>query len=432
MDVPPRMLSGPDRSAERVVRPRRALRAGVTQVVAAALGLVLGLTLPAIDGGYRVTADRAVDVLKVAGLGVLSVATLFFSLLFLVVQWAAGNFSHRLVLFRSDPSVWRVFALVVGVLVFSVTATLAIGSDRTTSVAVPVTALVLSAGALVLVRRLLLNALRSIQLAHVLTDVRDRGRAVLRAMYPPTGGAGGAGRDGAEGGTDGGTADGADEGSEAGRLPVVTSTVTWTAGSALVAQVDVSRLVRTAARAEAVVVLKVPVGAPVYPGDVVAEVRGGRAPGAEVLRAVVPGVERVFHQDPALAFRLLSDIGLRALSPAVNDPATAVQVLDAVEDLFRLIADADLGARSIADESGAVRVVLCQPAWEELLRVGFDDLCRAASEAPMVLARAHELLDHVKAVAREERLASLDERLAWVEQEFSGRHPAFLWGAGDR
>ncbi|MFJ9825151.1 DUF2254 family protein [Streptomyces sp. NPDC101160] len=417
MDVPPRMLFGPDRSAERVVRPRRALRAGVAQVVAAALGLVLGLTLPAIDGGYRVTADRTVDVLKVAGVGVLSVATLFFSLLFLVVQWAAGNFSHRLVLFRSDPSVWRVFALVVGVLVFSVTATLAVGSERTTSVAVPVTALVLSAGALVLVRRLLLNALRSIQLAHVLTDVRERGRAVLRAIYPPTGGGAGSGeRDGAA----------------AGRLPAVTSTVAWTAGSALVAQVDVLRLVRTAARAEAVVVLTVPVGAPVYPGDVVAEVRGGRAPEAEVLRAVVPGTERAFHQDPGLAFRLLSDIGLRALSPAVNDPATAVQVLDAVEDLLRLIADADLGARSIADESGAVRVVMSLPSWEELLRVGFDELCRAASDAPMVLERAHELLVRVKAVAREERLASLDERLAWVEQEFSGRHPAFLWGAGDR
>ncbi|MGW4163418.1 DUF2254 family protein [Streptomyces sp. NPDC004788] len=421
MDVPPRMLFGPDRSAERVVRPRRALRAGVTQVVAAALGLVLGLTLPAIDGGYRVTADRAVDVLKVAGVGVLSVATLFFSLLFLVVQWAAGNFSHRLVLFRSDPSVWRVFALVVGVLVFSVTATLAVGSERTTSVAVPVTALVSSAGALVLVRRLLLNALRSIQLAHVLTDVRERGRAVLRAVYPPTGGAGGGERDGAAAGR-----------LPAGRLPAVTSTVAWTAGSALVAQVDVVRLVRTAARAEAVVVLTVPVGAPVYPGDVVAEVRGGRAAEAEVLRAVVPGTERVFHQDPGLAFRLLSDIGLRALSPAVNDPATAVQVLDAVEDLLRLIAHADLGARSIADESGAVRVVMSLPTWEELLRVGFDELCRAASDAPMVLARAHELLVRVKAVARAERLASLDERLAWVEQEFSARHPAFLWAAGDR
>ncbi|MFF0753049.1 DUF2254 family protein [Streptomyces sp. NPDC004267] len=415
------MPFGPDRSAERVARPRRALRAGVAQVVAAGVGLALGLTLPAIDGGYQVTAERAVDVLKVAGVGVLSVATLFFSLLFLVVQWAAGNFSHRLVLFRDDPSVWRVFALVVGVLVFSVTATLAVGSDRTTSVAVPVTALVLSAAALVLVRRLLLDALRSIQLANVLADVRERGRTVLRSLFLPANGTGGAGGGGAPGE----------------RLPAVTSAVAWAAGSALVAQVDVVRLARTAARAEAVVVLTVPVGAPVYPGDVVAEIRGGSAPAAqaltaEVLEAVVPGTERVFHQDPALAFRLLSDIGLRALSPAINDPATAVQVLDAVEDLLRMVAGTELGARSVADGAGAVRVVLALPSWEELLRVGFDDLCRAASDAPMVLARARELLVRVREVALEERRPALEERLVWVEREFAGRHPAFLWGAAGR
>ncbi|WP_280670741.1 MULTISPECIES: DUF2254 family protein [unclassified Kitasatospora] len=45
--------------------------------------------------------------------------------------------------------------------------------------------------------------------------------------------------------------------------------------------------------------------------------------------AIVSGQERTFHQDPAFALRLLADPGLRALSSAVNDPATAVQVLDA-------------------------------------------------------------------------------------------------------
>ncbi|MEU9702848.1 DUF2254 family protein [Streptomyces sp. NPDC047981] len=417
MDAPP-MLFGPDRSADRVVRPRRALRAGVTQVVAAAVGFVLGLLLPEIDGGYQVAAERVVDVLKVVGLGVLSVATLIFSVLFLVVQWAAGNFSHRLQLFRTDPMVWRLFALVVGVLAFSVTATLAIGTHRTASVAVPATALVLAATALVQVRRLQLRALRSIQLAHVLADLRDRGREVLRAMYPlPDGG------------------DGHDvvPGSGPARpLPDVTSTVVWAGDTTLVAQVDWLRLVRVAERADAVVVVKVPVGTTLYAGDAVAQVCGGSVPDAEVLRAVVGDMERTFHQDPSLAFRLLADIGLRALSPAINDPATAVQVLDAVEDLLRPLAGAELGDRSIADATGAVRVVMRLPPWEDFLRTGFDDVCRAASDAPMVLSRARHLLLRVREVAREERRPDLEERLAWVDAELSVRHPAFLRGAADR
>ncbi|MER5207743.1 DUF2254 family protein [Streptomyces sp. NPDC002825] len=415
MDAPPTMLFGPDRSAERVVRPRRALRAGSAQVVAAAVGLALGLVLPGIDGGYQVSALRAVDVLKVIGVGVLSVTTLVFSLLFLVVQWAAGNFSHRLVLFRTDPVVWRVFALVVGLLVFSATATLAVGSRRTVSVAVPTSALLLTGVALVLVRRLQLNALRSIQLAHVLNDVRERGRKVLLALYPPPEHAGDAGPDA------GGTR----------RLPEVTSTVVWADDTVLVSQVDLLRLVRAATRTDAVVVLKVRVGTTLHPGDVVAEVRGGRVPDAEVLRAVVGEVERTFHQDPTFAFRLLSDIGLRALSPAINDPATAVQVLDSVEGLLRLIASADLGDRSIADDGGAVRVVMRLPSWEDFLRVGLDDLCRAASDAPMVLSHAGALLGRLRTRAQPGRRPSLDERRAWVEQELAARHPAFLRGAAE-
>ncbi|MFI8763407.1 DUF2254 family protein [Streptomyces sp. NPDC053792] len=416
MDAPSTMLFGPDRSAERVVRPRRALRAGAAQVTAAAVGLALGLALPQISGGYQVTALRAVDVLKVMGVGVLSVATLIFSLLFLVVQWAAGNFSHRLVLFRYDPVVWRVFALVVGILVFSVTATLAIGSHRTVSVAVPITALVLSGAAIVLARRLQLIALRSIQLSHVLADVRERGLDVLQALYPSAGRVDGATRD------DGG----------ARHLPEVTSTAVWAGDTVLVTQVDLLRLVRFARRADAVVVLKVPVGTTLYPGDVVAEVRGGPVPDSDVLATVIGGLERTFHQDPTLAFRLLSDIGLRALSPAIHDPATAVQVLDAVEGLLRLIASADLGDRTIADGAGAVRVVMRLPSWEDYLRVGFDDLCRAASDAPMVLSRARQLLDRLRATAQQRRHRSLEERLAWVDEELTARHPPFLRDAAGR
>jgi hypothetical protein len=57
-------------------------------------------------------------------------------------------------------------------------------------------------------------------------------------------------------------------------------------------------------------------------------------PDEAVLRGLVTGQERTFHQDPLFAFRLLADIGLRALSPAVNDPATAVQVLDTMQSIL--------------------------------------------------------------------------------------------------
>ena len=72
------------------------------------------------------------------------------------------------------------------------------------------------------------------------------------------------------------------------------------------------------------------------------------------------GQERTFRQDPLFTFRLLADIGLRALSPDVNDPATAVQVLDTVESLLLPLAPRDLDVAEVADDTGTVRVVLAQ------------------------------------------------------------------------
>jgi hypothetical protein len=66
------------------------------------------------------------------------------------------------------------------------------------------------------------------------------------------------------------------------------------------------------------------------------------APDDEILEALGFGPERTFEQDPALALRVLADIALRALSPAVNDPTTAVQTLDAIDGLLRVLVRRDL------------------------------------------------------------------------------------------
>ena len=61
----------------------------------------------------------------------------------------------------------------------------------------------------------------------------------------------------------------------------------------------------------------------------VIEVYGRSAPRPEALLGCMAfGVERTIEQDPGFALRILVDIAIRALSPAVNDPTTAVQLLE--------------------------------------------------------------------------------------------------------
>ena len=54
------------------------------------------------------------------------------------------------------------------------------------------------------------------------------------------------------------------------------------------------------------------------------------------------GVERTIEQDPAFAVRIMVDIAIKALSPAVNDPTTAVQVINHLGETLREIGPTDV------------------------------------------------------------------------------------------
>lgn len=411
MYAPPTAPFGPHRLAERVVRPRRQLRAGLTQLLCVGVGVALGLTLPRIGGGPQVDSTRAVEVLGFVGITVVGVASVIFSLLFLVAQWASGNFSPRLTLFRTDPMVWRTFAFVIGLFAYAICATLTIGKHPQTSVAVPIATAVLAVAALTLVRDLQLRAFQSIQLAHVLAVTTDRARKVAEAFFP----------DAADSGWD--TANQPSQKADPVPLPVVRTAVAWPGWTTTIQQLDISALVTSARDADAVVEMTVRVGTVVQHDDVVAQIHGTDLAPGEVLAAIIAGRERTFHQDPEFAIRLLADIGLRALSPAVNDPATAVQVLDALDGLLRRSATARLDARSVTDEHGAVRVILRLPTWLDFVRISLDDLCRAALDSPMVLLRARALLSGLLKIAAPDRRAPVAARLAWIEDELAARHP---------
>ena len=71
---------------------------------------------------------------------------------------------------------------------------------------------------------------------------------------------------------------------------------------------------------------------------------------------------------------MLADIGLRGLSPAVNDRPTAVEALDAIDSLLRPLAARDLDIGRIWDEHGTLRVVVPMPAWEDFVAVALDEL----------------------------------------------------------
>ena len=384
-------------------RPRRRMRAGLVQLLCALAGLGLGLLLPRITFESTVASSRVTDALVAVGFGVLGLVTVIFSLLFLVVQWAFTSLSPRLTLFRDDPIVWRTFAFAVGVFVFSVTTALVIGDQQKVSVIVPAAEMAAVLAALVLIRTLQTKAFASIQLAPTLAAIAGQGRGILDDLYPrpyP------AGRP------------------PAAPLPPRRRAVLWPNRQAILQQLDLGRLLHVAGGA--VIVLRAGVGDTLQQGAPVADLHGGEVADAAVLAGLVTGPERTFGQDPLFAFRLLADIGLRALSPAVNDPATAVQVLDTTESLLQVLVSRDLDVAEVADDAGTVRVVLALPSWDDYLRTALDDLLESAAQSPMVLLRARALLTTLLTAAPPARQPPITRRLQRAEQLGAGNFP-LIW-----
>ena len=395
-----RAATGPD---SRFTRRRHRLRAGLTQLLFVAAGLVAGIFVPKITVSPLVSSGKIVDLLFTAAVTVISLVTVIYSLLFVVVQWVSGAFSMRLALFRDDPIVWRAFAYAIGLFVFCFTAAFAIGNDQKVSVIVPVLALVLVVGALAFMRVLQTRAFVSMLLAPTLSAITERGREILDGLYPPI---------------------------PAAPLPVdlpsANRTVTWAGRPAVLQQLHLEPLVAAASAAGSVVVFRQTVGATLLPGLPVADVHGGDPGQDAVLRAVVTGPERSFDQDPLLAFRLLADIALRALSPAVNDPATAVEAIDSLEGLLSLLAARTGRADQLADEAGAVRVVLSLPRWEDFARSCLDDLIAAAAGSPMVLLRLRDLLGRLGEQAPAAGAGIVATRAAWVDDLLAREFP-LIW-----
>ena len=176
-------------------------------------------------------------------------------------------------------------------------------------------------------------------------------------------------------------------------------------------------LLAAAIRHDCLLVLPHAVGDIVPHGSVVVQVYGTAPPPADHLRGLFAiGEERTIEQDPAFALRILVDIAIRALSPAVNDPTTAVQVLGPIEDLLLLIGDCDLrGLGETRDGDGTLRVLVESRRWEDLLALALTEIREYGATATQVTRRTRALLDNLEARVRPEHRAAVAEHVAALE-----------------
>jgi uncharacterized membrane protein len=134
-------------------------------------------------------------------------------------------------------------------------------------------------------------------------------------------------------------------------------------------------------------------------------------------RAVHLKRERTFEQDPKYPIRLLVDIAIKALSPAINDPTTAVQTIDQLEDLLRRLGAAELDAGYAVDGNGALRLVFPTPTWEDYLSLAFDEIRHFGSNSVQVMRRMKAaLVGLAEALPNEERVETVRRYLEHLDR----------------
>jgi uncharacterized membrane protein len=115
----------------------------------------------------------------------------------------------------------------------------------------------------------------------------------------------------------------------------------------------------------------------------------------ELAKAHVTGPYRTLAQDVSFGLDQLVEIGLRALSPAVNDTFTAMTCIDWIGDSLIKITGNWQPKHVYRDEAGRVRVITTEPTYERLVERSFEKVRQSARAMPAIMIRQLDALTRI-------------------------------------
>src|SRR5690349_17569928 len=116
---------------------------------------------------------------------------------------------------------------------------------------------------------------------------------------------------------------------------------------------------------------------------------------SELQSTLAFGPERTLEQDPTFAFRIIVDIALKALSPAINDPTTAVIAIDQLHRLLRKAGNKNLRTDEILDKSGQLAVIFRTPNWQDFVHLAFTEIRHCGAQNIQVVRRLRAMVDNL-------------------------------------
>lgn len=375
------------------------------------LGIVLGLILGAVDtqvdksihlpASWTYSSSTATTALS-AIIGAMAALTGFVvTVTVLVVQTVIVSFSARYMRpWYRDPMLKVVLAIFIGTLAFAFSLLRRVENNFVPNLGVTIS------GALVMVSLLLftvflnryLQRLRPVRVAADVTGYMEREFKRLTAALTeaPDVFAGRFEPDGQQ--------------------PTL---IAYSTAAGAIQAIDLQGLVGWARQHDCLLVLQHGIGDSVPFGAPLVKAYGGRPNKTDerTLRGMLAlGVERSVDQDPAFAIRIIVDIAAKALSPGINDPTTAVQVLDQLEEILRIIGKADLDSHRLPATGGPQRgLVFRSRAWADYLALGVTEIREFGATSIQVVRRMRAMLEQLRSEVPPEHRAAVDEELGRLD-----------------
>jgi uncharacterized membrane protein len=191
--------------------------------------------------------------------------------------------------------------------------------------------------------------------------------------------------------------------------------------SGIALAVNLKKLASVAERSDGVIEFVPQVGDFVSDGEPLFNLYGGaRLIDDESLLALVAfGSERTLDQDPTFAFRIVVDMAIRALSPAINDPTTAVLAVDQLHRMLRMVGSRHLRTDKILNGSGQLRVVFRTPNWEDFIHLAFSEIRSCGSNNLQIVRRLRAMIENLIQTLPAHRHAVLLQELSLLDREIA-------------
>lgn len=383
----------------------------VTVSIVAAVGLSRWDRVAPLASSLDLSASAASTALAALASGMIAFTGFVCSIVLLVVQFGSNQFSPRFIRwFRDDATLKHSLGTFFATFLFALVATASVGRDDATLVPYRtlLAALALSVASVGWFIALVARTSNNLRVASVAQRLDAQAWRVFDKVYPDTNTAVRA----------------AETAVQAMEHTVPVQQLRHERVGLVLLAVDREALAQVAVEFDAVLEFVAAVGDHVASGGLILRVFGEHAIPERRLRSGLRfGDERTIEDDPAFIVRLLVDIAIKSLSPAVNDPTTTVQCIHRIEDVLRYAAAKHLSVGVVTDTAGRARVILPTPTWEDLVALSMDEIRAFGAGHYQVARRLRAMLSDLIEEVPEDRVAALQRQLGLLDDAIATQIP---------